>query len=83
MSVMGLLSDVVMRLVRQGYPESVAERIASGELPMDTASRMQRARQLGFDPDDVQYHGTRRTLPSFGQRLWQCRPGVYMSRILM
>ena len=44
MSVMGLLSDVVARLIRQGYPETVAERIASGELPMDTASRMERAR---------------------------------------
>ena len=81
MSVMGLLSDVAMRLVRQGYPESVAERIASGELPMDTASRMQRARQLGFDPDDVQYHGTSADFTEFRpSEFGNVGPGVYMSR---
>lgn len=45
-------------LFEAGYPKEVAARIASGELPMDRASRMERARQQGFDPDDIQYHGT-------------------------
>ena len=36
-------------LINQGYPESVARRIASGELPMDYASRMQRASDQGYD----------------------------------
>lgn len=78
MSVMGLLSDVVARLIRQGYPETVAERIASGELPMDTASRMERARQLGFDPDDVQYHGTENYFTEFEPSpRGKMGPGVY------
>ena len=45
-------------LLRMGYPESTAKKILSGELPMDTASRMQRASEQGFDTDQVQYHGT-------------------------
>lgn len=42
----GLLkqSDAVKKIVDMGYPESVAKRIASGELPMDEASRMARAK---------------------------------------
>jgi hypothetical protein len=45
-------------LVRLGYPESTAKKIASGELPMDQASRMARAREQGFDVDQTYYHGT-------------------------
>lgn len=37
-------------LVKQGYPESVAKRISSGELPMDEASRLARAAEQGYDP---------------------------------
>jgi SAM-dependent methyltransferase len=37
------------RLIESGYPESVARRIASGELPMDQASRRQRADDQGFN----------------------------------
>ena len=58
---MGLLSSFIRSLddlIAQGYPPEVAERIVSGELPMDTASRMQRAESMGFDPSDVQLHGT-------------------------
>ena len=80
MSVMGLLSDVVARLIRQGYPETVAERIASGELPMDTASRMERARQLGFNPDDVQYHGTSDDILAFRDTLLAQRDPGYVGR---
>ena len=52
------VGSVVARLIRAGYPEATARRIASGELPMDTASRMQRAQEQGFNTDEVQYHGT-------------------------
>ena len=31
---------------------------ANYDLPMDEASRLARAREMGFDVDDVQYHGT-------------------------
>jgi hypothetical protein len=51
------IGDEVKRLVDMGYPESVAQRIASGELPMDYASRMQRAEDLGYDVNNVEYRG--------------------------
>lgn len=54
---MGLL-DAFATLVRAGYPEETARKIASGELPMDTASRMSRAGEQGYDPSKVVYHGT-------------------------
>lgn len=38
----------IERLVRAGYPESTAKKIATGELPMDFTSRMNRAREQGF-----------------------------------
>ena len=58
MALLSAITKAVDDLVQLGYPREVAERIASGDLPMDTASRMQRAEALGFDPTDVQYHGT-------------------------
>lgn len=51
---MGLLQQ----LIKLGYPESTAQKIASGELPMDYASRMARAKEMGFDVDNIYYHGT-------------------------
>jgi hypothetical protein len=38
------------------------------ELPMDEASRMQRARDMGFDVDNPVYHGTDREFNSFDPR---------------
>lgn len=51
-------SSDVESLVMQGFPESTARKIVSGELPMDLESRMQRARELGYDVDKLFYHGT-------------------------
>ena len=49
------------RLLDAGYPEGTAKKIASGELPMDEASRMARAREQGFT--DTAYHtGTMETV---------------------
>ena len=56
-------SDAINRLIALGYPESVARRIASGDLVMDYASRMQRAAEQGYSP--VQYHGTRADITEF------------------
>lgn len=39
----------VDELVDMGYPREVAERISSGELPMDYESRMARAMEHGYD----------------------------------
>jgi hypothetical protein len=49
-------AGVLSNLIKAGYPEEVAQRIASGELPMDYASRMGRAREQGYS-DDVFYKG--------------------------
>ena len=49
-------SEFFQRLIALGYPESVARRIASGDLVMDYASRMQRASEQGYDPRTY-YHG--------------------------
>lgn len=64
---LGIL-DEIARLVDQGYPNTVAERIATGILPMDTASRMQRAEAMGFDPQ-IFYHGTNRNVLNFDRGL--------------
>ena len=56
---MGLATQMmkeVAALIRLGFPESTATKIASGELPMDKASRMQRAEEQGYSPDVV-YRG--------------------------
>ena len=65
MALLSAITKAVDDLVQLGYPREVAERIASGDLPMDTASRMQRVEAMGFDPTDVQYHGTSADIKSF------------------
>ena len=52
-------------LLKAGYPESVAKRIASGELPMDEASRMARAEAQGLNTDELLYHWTNRDFNEF------------------
>jgi predicted ABC-type ATPase len=48
--------EAMTELVSRGYPKDTAYRIASGDLPMDRASRMERAREQGYS-DDVFYKG--------------------------
>ena len=74
------LAKIIADLVRVGYPESVAERITSGDLPMDRASRLERARSMGFDTDNMQYHGTRDDFKNFEPSWTGTKgPGVYTS----
>jgi hypothetical protein len=54
--------DKVAELIRLGYPESTAKKIASGELPMDQASRMARADEM-FPASG--YHGTDSDISAF------------------
>lgn len=54
-SILDWIGRKVEDLVALGYPESVAKRISSGELPMDEASRMARAAQQGYSPE-IYYH---------------------------
>jgi hypothetical protein len=55
MGLLSLLGKPVKEIMAMGYPESVAKRISSGDLPMDEASRMARAKEQGYD---FEYHGT-------------------------
>ena len=78
---MGLLGLSVKQLVKLGYPESTAIKIASGELPMDTASRMARAKAQGYNVDMPLYHwsdveGIAEMRPSTRGKIG---PGVYTS----
>jgi len=78
MALLSALTKAVDELVQFGYPREVAERIVSGDLPMDTASRMQRAEAMGFDPTDVQYHGTEADITQFRPSAkGKMGPGVY------
>lgn len=43
-----LVNEAVRRLIRAGYPEATARRIASGELSMDAANKMARMQEQGF-----------------------------------
>ena len=47
--ILSLIGRKIDDLVKMGYPESVAKRISSGELPMDFESRMKRAMEQGYD----------------------------------
>lgn len=61
---MGLLSkldDAIQALVKMGYPESTAAKIASGELPMDRQSQINRAMYYyNQDINDPIWHSTRK-----------------------
>ena len=70
----------ITELFEAGYPKEVAARIASGELPMDRASRMERAREQGFDPTDVQLHGTSDDIVSFREGLLGERDPGYVGQ---
>ena len=51
------VEEVARKLVDQGYPPETAVRIADGTLPMDYASRMQRAMDQGYDVSNPEYRG--------------------------
>ena len=46
------------RLVQAGYPSSTAEKIATGELPMDSASKAARMQEQGYDLENPIYAGS-------------------------
>lgn len=72
------LRGLVEELIKRGFPDSVAERIASGALPMDAASKTERMKAQGFNPTDVQYHGTEADITSFiPSTSGKMGPGVY------
>lgn len=60
-------ADAAKKIAEMGYPESVAKRIASGELPMDEASRMARATEQGFNVNKRLLHGTDADIKAFDE----------------
>ena len=58
----------VLEWLEQGYPREVVERIVSGELPMDAASRAAREKAQGYVPV---YRGHHRNTPVTGDRDWE------------
>ena len=63
---MNFIDDLLSQastLVKRGYPESTARKIASGELPMDEASRMARADDQGYLTDA--YHASKQDILDF------------------
>ena len=68
MGVLAKGAGVLADWVKAGYPEEVAKRIVSGELPMDEASRLARAEQ-GYGP--VLYRGhAEGSAPRSNQDIW-------------
>jgi len=66
---MGVLAKAAGSLwdwIDAGYPEEVAKRIVSGELPMDEASRLARAQEQGYGPVLYRGHGTDEGSLTFG-----------------
>jgi hypothetical protein len=59
MGLLNLLGKPVKEIVAMGYPESVAKRISSGDLPMDEASRAARRDAFG----QPMFHASRQDIP--------------------
>ena len=68
MGVLAKGAGVLADWVKAGYPEEVAKRIVSGELPMDEASRLARAQEQGYGP--VLYRGQPDRPLSSNQDVW-------------
>jgi|DEB0MinimDraft_10_1074344.scaffolds.fasta_scaffold02242_5 hypothetical protein len=71
---------IIDRLIKAGYPEDTAKKIATGELPMDEASRLARAGEQATDTGRELFHWTNRDFnefqPSTSGKFGQ---GVYLS----
>jgi hypothetical protein len=80
----GRAKEVTDDLMAQADPQRLHQHYTSGntgmDLPMDQASRMERAKQMGFDSGNKLYHGSVRDFSSFtpSQR-GKIGPGVYMT----
>lgn len=65
----GRASEVTDDMMAQADPQRLHQHYTSGntgvDMPMDEASRMQRARQMGFDTGNKLYHGTDRAFSAF------------------
>lgn len=77
-----LARDWADLMAKRGAPQSTVDKIRSGELPMDEASRMQRAIEQGYDPKITYHHGRKGIkefrIPTDG-RNYKYGPAVYSS----
>lgn len=74
------VEEVARKLVDNGYPPETAVRMADGTLPMDYASRMQRAREQGYNVDLPLYHGTADDIFGFDPSKLQSRDAGYIGK---
>lgn len=79
-SILDWIGRKVEDLVALGYPESVAKRISSGELPMDEASRMARAAEQGYNVNLPLYHGTADEILAFDPSKLQSRDAGFIGK---
>jgi GNAT superfamily N-acetyltransferase len=83
----GRASEVTDDLMAQADPQEMYRLYVAGEtgadLPMDEASRMARAQEMGFDVDTPLYHGTPGAdIQAFrASRSGAAGPGVYTSQM--
>ena len=82
----GRADEVTDDLMAQADPQEMYQLYVSGEtgmdLPMDEASRMARAREMGFDTETPLYHGTweNEDFAAFNPSMrGRIGPGVYLS----
>lgn len=80
----GRASEVTNDLLDQADPQRLHHHYVSGntgmDMPMDQASRMERAAQMGFDTGNKLYHGGVRDFSSFiPSQSGKVGPGVYMT----
>ena len=76
------LLKAIERLIKAGYPEGTAKKIASGDLDMSLSARNARMREQGYDPT-VTYHYGPKGITEFqiptDNRKYKFGPGVYSS----
>lgn len=80
----GRAKEVTDDLMEQADPQRLMHHYKSGntgmDLPMDKASRMERAAQMGFNTGNKLYHGSVRDFNSFiPSQSGKVGPGVYMT----
>lgn len=73
----GKILSTIGRAIAPEAEEAAAKKVA-GELAMDEASRLARAREMGFDVDNPIYHGSNKNFKSFDRSdAGTFGPGVY------
>ena len=80
----GRAKEVTDDLMKQADPQRLHHHYTTGntgmDLPMDQASRMERANGMGFDTGNKLYHGSVRDFNSFiPSQSGKVGPGVYMT----